>query len=78
MSEAPKGKPRKGEEKVEEVLPEFVRHRIALWDQIEKKSGESKGDAKITITLPNGKEVKGIGGVTTPLEVAKGISQGLF
>jgi len=72
----PKGQ-KGGDQKLEDALPEFVRYRMTLWDQLESKQAAAKADRNIVITLPNGKELPGVAGVTTPLEIAKSISNTL-
>mmetsp|Transcript_23203 Transcript_23203/g.37263 ORF Transcript_23203/g.37263 Transcript_23203/m.37263 type:complete len:711 (-) Transcript_23203:80-2212(-) len=65
---------------VVEELPEFVDHRIKVWDELYKKQSEmlaAKPDEDIKITLPNGNEVEGKAWKTTPYDVAMGISPGL-
>lgn len=81
--------------------PEFVEHRIKIWDEWKaKREAEKKGELllffefsinisliltihsdqpqkPIKITLPDGKEVDGVAGQTTPLDIAKKISKGL-
>eukprot|EP01114_Cavostelium_apophysatum_P019971 TRINITY_DN657_c0_g1_i1.p1 TRINITY_DN657_c0_g1~~TRINITY_DN657_c0_g1_i1.p1 ORF type:complete len:712 (-),score=218.88 TRINITY_DN657_c0_g1_i1:52-2187(-) len=60
--------------------PEYVAHRIKIWDDLKKKQEEEKAgrpEVKITITLPDGKAVDGVAGKTTPMEIALGISKGL-
>ncbi|XP_035706901.1 threonine--tRNA ligase 1, cytoplasmic isoform X2 [Folsomia candida] len=61
-------------------LPEFIQHRIKLWDKFkeEYKQGlAAKTPEKIGVTLPDGKEVEGQSWRTTPYEIAQGISPGL-
>lgn len=60
--------------------PEFVEHRIKIWDEWKAKREAEKKDQPqkpIKITLPDGKEVDGVAGQTTPLDIAKKISKGL-
>lgn len=60
------------------VMPEYMEHRIKCWDAAVAARAEEKKDAKaIKITLPDGKVIDGVAGVTTPLEIAKGISNSL-
>lgn len=66
---------------------EFIEHRLQYLQSLEEKADSAAAKAraalaalagtKIEITLPDGKKVEGEAGVTTPYDVAKGISQGL-
>jgi threonyl-tRNA synthetase len=61
-------------------LPEYVQHRIKIWDEVKKMNEEekSKNQGKaIKIKLPDGKVIDGQSYLTTPYDVAKSISQGL-
>ncbi|KAF3077461.1 Threonine--tRNA ligase, cytoplasmic [Trichoderma lentiforme] len=63
------------------VLPEFIQHRIAIFDKIKaKRDAEvaAKPREEITISMPNGKEEKGTAWETTPGAIARGISKSLF
>jgi len=60
--------------------PEYIDHRIKIWDEYYKKMQEELAAApekKITISLPDGKQIEGIAGKTTPFDIAMGISKGL-
>eukprot|EP00056_Hartaetosiga_gracilis_P001234 m.43362 g.43362 ORF g.43362 m.43362 type:complete len:739 (+) comp10555_c0_seq1:271-2487(+) len=60
--------------------PEYIDERIRIFDElfeIQEKELQEKESAAITITLPDGKEVDGQSWRTTPLDIAKGISDGL-
>ncbi|XP_043195729.1 threonine--tRNA ligase 1, cytoplasmic-like isoform X4 [Amphibalanus amphitrite] len=60
--------------------PAYIQERLALWDRLKAKADAevaAKEPQKITVTLPDGKEVEGQSWRTTPYDVAKGISQGL-
>jgi threonyl-tRNA synthetase len=60
--------------------PSFLADRSAvfdrLWDQYQKFLS-SKSDQPISITLPNGEVKEGVASKTTPLDIAKSISNGL-
>lgn len=61
-------------------LPAYVAARIAKWDVlVARRADENKdrANADIQITLPDGKVVEGKAFVTTPMDVATGISAGL-
>ena len=60
-------------------LPSFWEDRIAAFDELfEKQRLEYEAKEKpITITLPNGGEVSAIAFKTTPLDIAKGISNSM-
>lgn len=72
-AEAPRG---------EWVMPEFIANRIAVWDRLfpareaERQAKIEQGKA-INVTLPDGKVINGTAGVTTPMDIAKGISNSL-
>jgi len=86
-----KGKEKKGKEKKEQdkkeqkeapkidlPLPEFVQHRLKVFDEWKSKNPPKEIPAKeINIKLLDGKVVKGISGKTTPHDIALGISKGL-
>jgi len=55
---------------------DFISHRLKIWDGL-KTEKKPPVEAKINITLPDGKVVEGVAGVTTPLQVASSISKGL-
>jgi threonyl-tRNA synthetase len=63
--------------------PSFVTERVAIFDrlwakqQAEAQQAQANGGSPINITLPNGTVVPGVALVTTPMDVAKGISNGL-
>jgi len=60
--------------------PEYIQERLALWDRLKAKADAevaAKSPEKITVTLPDGKQVEAESWRTTPYDVAKGISQGL-
>lgn len=60
-------------------IPDFVKNRIAMWDAIyPQRLQEAKtADKKIEVTLPDGRKMEAVAGVTTPLDLAKQISQNL-
>jgi len=62
--------------------PAWMQHRLEQWDIVSSKrqaeSDAAGGEKKaIKVTLPDGKVVEGVAGVTTPMEIAKGISNSL-
>jgi threonyl-tRNA synthetase len=66
------------------VLPEFVQARIAVWDRLHAAKASaaaanaaSSAKKSIKVTLPDGKELAGVAGETTPLQIAEQISSGL-
>lgn len=59
-----------------EDLPDYIAHRLKVWDEWEKKQPHIE-PKPISITLPDGKVLEGVAGETTPLSIAKGISSGL-
>jgi len=75
-----KGDGKPAEAKPPKVAPEYIQHRVQMWEAIAARNKAAKANApqeKIVITLPDGKTVEGIAGVTTPLNIAEGISKGL-
>eukprot|EP00211_Chloroparvula_japonica_P004488 CAMPEP_0119129924 /NCGR_PEP_ID=MMETSP1310-20130426/7471_1 /TAXON_ID=464262 /ORGANISM="Genus nov. species nov., Strain RCC2339" /LENGTH=681 /DNA_ID=CAMNT_0007120385 /DNA_START=360 /DNA_END=2405 /DNA_ORIENTATION=+ len=56
--------------------PSYFDERLKVWDEVKAKAPKVE-PKPISITLPDGKKVDGVAGETTPLVVAKGISQGL-
>jgi threonyl-tRNA synthetase len=61
-------------------LPEFVQRRQEKWDVLVARRAEENKDRineDIKISLPDGKVVDGKAFVTTPLDIATGISSGL-
>jgi threonyl-tRNA synthetase len=69
--------------------PEFIAHRLKVWDEYKQKiQAEAKGilksikiilaeDKTIKVTLPDGKVIDGVAMKTTPFDIAMGISKGL-
>eukprot|EP00106_Octopus_bimaculoides_P021350 XP_014788792.1 PREDICTED: threonine--tRNA ligase, cytoplasmic-like [Octopus bimaculoides] len=60
--------------------PDYIQTRLDLWNKWKESYNNwlaAQPSVDITITLPDGKEVKGQSWRTTPYEIAKGISQGL-
>jgi len=60
--------------------PEFVAHRIKVWEDFKKRLEEEKKglpEKPIKVTLPDGKVVEGVAGKTTPFDIAKSISSSL-
>ncbi|KAF9109931.1 threonyl-tRNA synthetase [Mortierella sp. AM989] len=60
--------------------PEYVAHRIAMFDNLKKKADEvdaGQPRVAITITMPDGSEREGIAWQTSPMEIAKGIAKSL-
>eukprot|EP00456_Euglypha_rotunda_P021790 TRINITY_DN18588_c0_g1_i2.p1 TRINITY_DN18588_c0_g1~~TRINITY_DN18588_c0_g1_i2.p1 ORF type:complete len:134 (+),score=43.70 TRINITY_DN18588_c0_g1_i2:105-506(+) len=61
-------------------LPEFVKYRLKLWDEIEARQTEEdkkKPRTPIKITLPDGKQMDGVANETTPLDIATRIHKQL-
>jgi threonyl-tRNA synthetase len=56
-------------------LPAHIVHRIQVWDRVAARPGEAIPPRPIVIRLPDGKQVVGAAGVTTPLAVAQQLSQ---
>ena len=61
---------------VDTPLPAYIAHRVQVWDRIAARkdttsSTPSTPPRAITITLPDGKQLPGTAGVTTPYDVAK-------
>lgn len=62
------------------VMPEYMQHRIAVWEAAAARrqaEREGKEPQQIKVTLPDGKVVEATAGVTTPMDIAKGISNSL-
>ncbi|KAJ4196506.1 Threonine--tRNA ligase [Fusarium falciforme] len=62
-------------------LPEFIQHRLDLFDKIKARQEAEiaeKPREEIIISLPNGKEHTGTSWETTPFSIAKGISKSLL
>jgi threonyl-tRNA synthetase len=55
--------------------PHFIDYRLKLWDELKLKKQQQLEDKSITITLPDGKQIEGKAGVTTPYDVAAGVSE---
>ncbi|XP_055711177.1 threonine--tRNA ligase 1, cytoplasmic isoform X2 [Phlebotomus papatasi] len=71
-----------GSQKAKELnpLPEFIQHRLSMWDTLKAKyleDLEAKLKDSIEVTLPDGKVVPGTSWQTTPYDIAVGISKGL-
>ncbi|KAL6869026.1 threonyl-tRNA synthetase [Amphichorda felina] len=63
------------------TLPEFIQHRLDLFDKIKARNDAeiaAKPREEITILLSNGKEEKGTSWETTPGSIARAISKSLF
>lgn len=61
-------------------LPEFIEHRLKIYEDLKKKQEserQDKPDVPITVTLPDGKKLPGVAGKTTPMDIALKISKGL-
>lgn len=61
--------------------PDFLQHRLALFDKIKKRQDEEyaqKPREPITITMPDGGIKAGTSYETTPGDIAKGISNSLY
>lgn len=60
--------------------PEFIPHRIKIFEElyvIQEDKYKNADHPEITITLPDGKQIKGKAFETTPYDIALGISKGL-
>ncbi|SPQ96154.1 unnamed protein product (mitochondrion) [Plasmodiophora brassicae] len=59
--------------------PEFAAHRIRVFEEIyaRQQKGVAESKEAITVTLPDGKTVPAIKGVTTPLMIAESIAMSL-
>ncbi|XP_042216054.1 threonine--tRNA ligase 1, cytoplasmic-like isoform X2 [Homarus americanus] len=60
--------------------PDYIQERLNMWDRLKKEADEAlaaKLSEPIQITLPDGAVKDGKSWITTPYEVAQGISQGL-
>jgi len=57
--------------------PAYVAHRIKMWEELKAKVQPTPSGKKITVTLPDGKQMEGEAGKTTPLELALRISKRL-
>jgi len=61
-------------------LPDFVKYRMQVWDELESKQAEeAKKNPRIPIkiTLPDGKQMDGVANETTPLDIATKIHRQL-
>lgn len=60
--------------------PSYIQDRLKLWEELKAEYEQelaSKPSEPITVVLPDGKKVEAKSWVTTPYDIAKGISQGL-
>lgn len=60
--------------------PDFLKRRLEVWDRLWQKAQaelQEKPKQAIQVTLPDGSVLEGISYVTTPLEIAEGISKRL-
>ncbi|KAG0056831.1 threonyl-tRNA synthetase [Gryganskiella cystojenkinii] len=60
--------------------PEYVAHRIALFDSLKKKADEADAAqprVPISISMPDGSVREGVAWETSPMEIAKSISKSL-
>ncbi|KAG0347025.1 threonyl-tRNA synthetase [Podila minutissima] len=60
--------------------PEYVAHRIAMFDELKKKADEvdaAQPRVPISITLPDGSIREGIAWETSPMDIARAISKSL-
>ena len=74
-----KGKGNIVAETVQFTEPDFWKHRIAIFDELYKSQLEDfqKKKAPIKVTLPDGKVIDGEAWQTTPIEIAKQLSNSL-
>lgn len=63
-----------GSDSASMAQPEFIGYRLEVWDRLKKKAEGAVAQKAIEITLPDGKVVSGVAGVTTPHDIAMGIS----
>jgi len=64
------------------VMPEWMEHRQKVWDAVTAENAAAAAaqpaePQPISITLPDGKVLPGVAGVTSPMDIAKGISNSL-
>ena len=67
---------------VDYPLPPFIQHRVKVWDRIASRASPHPDPSSttptpprpITITLPDGRQLPGTAGVTTPYDVAKSLT----
>jgi threonyl-tRNA synthetase len=59
------------------TLPDYIGHRMQVWDEcVARRAVDSPPSLKpITITLPDGKTCEGKAGETTPMSIAESISK---
>ncbi|KAG0039577.1 threonyl-tRNA synthetase [Podila clonocystis] len=60
--------------------PEYVAHRIAMFDELKKKADEvdaAQPRVPISVTMPDGSIREGIAWETSPMDIAKAISKSL-
>ncbi|KAF9358674.1 threonyl-tRNA synthetase [Mortierella sp. AD094] len=60
--------------------PEYVAHRIAMFDELKKKADEvdaGQPRVAITITMRDGSKREGVAWQTSPMDIAKGIAKSL-
>eukprot|EP00474_Spongospora_subterranea_P009452 CRZ09910.1 hypothetical protein [Spongospora subterranea] len=61
------------------IEPAYIAHRSKIFERLfEREQSRLKAlNAPITVTLPDGKEISGTAGITTPLQIAEGIATSL-
>lgn len=62
------------------VMPAYMEYRMKCWDEAAAKRAAEQAQLEqkpIKITLPDGKVIDGVAHVTTPYDIAKGISNSL-
>lgn len=60
------------------TLPDFIAHRVKVFDEYKAKAQAKPVESKeITVTLPDGKQLKGVAGQTTPYDIGMKISKKL-
>jgi len=73
-----KGAPKKKFSPDDFPLPEYVAHRLAVWERVkEQQASAAKEHVPIKVTLPDGAVKDGVSWQTTPLDIASSISAGL-
>ncbi|KAG0368521.1 hypothetical protein BC939DRAFT_455733 [Gamsiella multidivaricata] len=61
-------------------VPEYIAHRIAIFDTLKKQSDEADAGQPrdpISITMPDGSQREGIAWETSPMDIAKSIAKSL-
>ena len=60
------------------MVPDYIAHRIAVWNAaVAARKEVEPSRAPIQVTLPDGSVKESFSGVTTPMDIAMGISETL-